>query len=307
MKSIAHWDEVEARHRSVGDIGGCWSLLGEAIGSVGVGVRRARVDPGKRSTPAHVHGAEEEIFYVLAGSGLLWQGGATCEVREGDCIVHVAETEAHTLRAGQEGLDVLAFGMRVPVEICYLPRAGLAYAGPTIIAAPGPKILWENDAAAGPLEFPAPGPRPANVVAGDAVPPRVIENGRTRMTLRALGKAGGSIRSGLDHVVLAAGAAGWPPHCHSAEEEIFVVLGGEGIVRLGDEERPVGRGHLISRPPGTGVAHSFRAGREPLSYLAYGTRETNDIAYYPRSRKISLRGIGVIGRLEPADYWDGEA
>ena len=44
----------------------------------------------------------------------------------------------------------------------------------------------------------------------------------------------------------------------------------------------------------------------PLVYLAYGTREPNDIAYYPRSGKVTLRGIGVMGRIEPLDYWDGE-
>jgi len=43
-----------------------------------------------------------------------------------------------------------------------------------------------------------------------------------------------------------------------------------------------------------------------MTLLAYGTRDPNDIAYYPRSGKISFRGVGVIGRLEQADYWDGE-
>ena len=60
------------------------------------------------------------------------------------------------------------------------------------------------------------------------------------------------------------------------------------------------------RPPGTRVAHAFRAGETELVYLAYGTREPNDIAYYPRSGKVNLRGIGVMGRIEPLGYWDGE-
>ena len=29
-------------------------------------------------------------------------------------------------------------------------------------------------------------------------------------------------------------------------------------------------------------------------------------SYYPRSGKISFRGVGVIGRIEQVDYWDGE-
>ena len=65
-------------------------------------------------------------------------------------------------------------------------------------------------------------------------------------------------------------------------------------------------GHVISRPAATGVAHQLRAGPDGLVFLAYGTREPNDICWYPRSRKISWRGVGVIARVEPLDYWDGE-
>jgi uncharacterized cupin superfamily protein len=68
----------------------------------------------------------------------------------------------------------------------------------------------------------------------------------------------------------------------------------------------VRRGSVVARPPGTGVAHAFRAGPRGMSLLAYGTREPADIAYYPRSNKLSFRGLGVIGRIERLDYWDGE-
>jgi uncharacterized cupin superfamily protein len=60
------------------------------------------------------------------------------------------------------------------------------------------------------------------------------------------------------------------------------------------------------RPPGTGVAHAFRSGTTGLTILAYGTREPNDVAFYPRSGKVYLRGVGVIARVEPLEYWDGE-
>ncbi len=99
---------------------------------------------------------------------------------------------------------------------------------------------------------------------------------------------------------------GPPPHCHSGEEELFFVLDGEGAVLLGDEEHAVSRGHVVSRPPGTRIAHAFRAGETGLSYLAFSSREPSDIAYYPRSGKVYLRGVGVMGRLEQLDYWDGE-
>jgi uncharacterized cupin superfamily protein len=105
-----------------------------------------------------------------------------------------------------------------------------------------------------------------------------------------------------------------PPHAHSAEEEIFVILEGSGTLQLypsprsdGElEEFPVGAGCSIARPAGTQRAHGIVAGDEGLTLLAYGTRVANDIVHYPRSGKISFRGVGVIGRLEQVGYWDGE-
>ena len=62
--------------------------------------------------------------------------------------------------------------------------------------------------------------------------------------------------------------------------------------------------------PASGImrasGHSFRSGLEGMIYLAYGTREPNDICYYPRSNKIFFRGLGVIARLELLEYSDGE-
>jgi uncharacterized cupin superfamily protein len=66
-------------------------------------------------------------------------------------------------------------------------------------------------------------------------------------------------------------------------------------------------GHVIARPPATRVAHAFRGGGETgLTILSYGTREPNDIAYYPRSGKIYFRGVGLMTRVDSLDYWDGE-
>jgi uncharacterized cupin superfamily protein len=145
-------------------------------------------------------------------------------------------------------------------------------------------------------------PRPENIVHFSEA---------TRLDVRAsidrdLGRSAGSERTGLCHVEVAAGKQGAPHHFHSAEEEIFVILEGGGTLRLGDERAPIRAGHVLGRPPGTRVAHSFRAGDEGMTYLAYGTREVNDIAYYPDSNKVNFRGIGLITRLERLDYWDGE-
>ncbi len=124
---------------------------------------------------------------------------------------------------------------------------------------------------------------------------------------RHLAEAAGSVRTGLNHETVPPGKLNTTPHCHSAEEEIFVMLEGDGTLLLGDEEQSVRAGHVIARPPGTRKARAFRAGEAGLTMLSYGTREPNDITYYPRSGVFALRGIGVIGRreegLSPDDVW----
>ena len=77
----------------------------------------------------------------------------------------------------------------------------------------------------------------------------------------------------------------------------------------GSEQRevPVRAGHVVSRPAGTRIAHAFRAGPDGVTLLAYGTRDPNDVAYYPRSNKVYFRGVGLMARVQPLDYWDGEA
>ena len=141
-----------------------------------------------------------------------------------------------------------------------------------------------------------------------------VRGGRQR---RHLGAAAGSRWTGLCQITLESGALSGPPHAHSAEEEIFVVLAGEGTLELTPspwvrdppdhpEPHSVRRGTVVARPPGTGVAHAFRARDNGLTLLAWGTREPNDICWYPRSNKMFWRGVGVIGRIETLDYWDGE-
>jgi uncharacterized cupin superfamily protein len=91
------------------------------------------------------------------------------------------------------------------------------------------------------------------------------------------------------------------------------VLAGDGTLELTPpgrdaetESQLVRRGSVVARPPGTQVAHTFRAGDSGLTLIAWGTRDPNDICWYPRSQKIFWRGVGVVGRIEQLDYWEGE-
>jgi uncharacterized cupin superfamily protein len=308
--TIAHWEDVEKVRRDVGNIRASWSFLGEAAGCRVVGVRRIELAPGEIPTPAHAHSDEEEIFFVLAGSGLSWQDGVTYEVGAGDCIVHRARTQAHTLRAGDDGLDVLAFGPRPRPGITVLPNQQAAWLLPTWVEVGAGTHPYEREPE---LDWPAPSPRPASIVNAADV------EGDYGGMVKHLAKEGGAMQTGLNLLALPPNEEGAPPHCHSADEEIFVVLDGEGALELWGppnretplqtaptETHPVRRGHVVSRPAGTRISHCFRSGDRGLTFLAYGTREPNDICYYPRSNKVFFRGIGLIGRLEPLAYGDGE-
>jgi uncharacterized cupin superfamily protein len=114
------------------------------------------------------------------------------------------------------------------------------------------------------------------------------------------------------------GSRGSVPHCHSEEEEVFVILDGAATLELWPspvaaargaerEDISIRSGHLIARPPGTRVSHAFRAGPDGVTMLIYGTRRPNDMCWYPRSSKIFWRGLGVIGRIESLEYADGSA
>jgi uncharacterized cupin superfamily protein len=308
-ENIVHWDDLESEHGEAGAISSDWTDLSGPAGSKHVRLNRIRVEPGKRSTPLHAENDEEEIFFVLDGSGLAWQRSdgedETFEVRAGDCLVHLAGEEAHTLVAGAGGLDVLAFGVGANPALTYFPRLNAVRVGPAILDVDG-RHQWPLEGALPEPELPRPSPRPRRIVNLDEVELESQDHGGIADAWRALGRAAGSVRAGLNYDIVRPGKLNCPPHCHSAEEELFVVLDGEGTVLLGNDEHPVRRGSIVARPAGTRVAHAFRGGVGELTLLAYGTREPNDIAYYPRSNKVYFRGIGLMARLEPLDYWDGE-
>ena len=300
---IANPQESQSRELAVGHIKGEWRDLGREAGSQTVGLRRIEVADGHFSTPAHEHGADEEIFFVLGGEGLLWQDGETCAVGRSDCIVHRPRRGAHTLRGGAGGLDVLVFGQRRDASLTALPRAGVAWSFPRWVELGEGDSPFAREAAAGPPECPPPkAERSRNVVALADVP--AIFDGRARRA----GKAAGAVATGLNHAVLSAGEQGAPAHCHSHEEELFVVLEGGGVLELwgrGEqrpEEHPLRGGDVVSRPAGTGVAHALRAGAEGLTYLAYGTREPGDMCFYPESGRVSLRGLGIALSSPEIEY-----
>jgi uncharacterized cupin superfamily protein len=301
--NFANLNDSRAGELAVGHIKGIWRDLGREARTRTVGLRRIEIAPDHFSSPAHDHGADEEIFFVLGGSGLLWQDGQTFAVGPEDCIVHKPRRGTHTLRGGDDGLDVLVFGQRLDSSLTSLPRAGVAWAFPRWVELASGESPFAREAEAGPPECPPPqAERPRNVVNLRDVEP--ILDGRARR----IGLAAGASATGLNHVVLPAGGSGAPAHCHSLEEEIFVVLDGDGVLELwprgadGGEQHALRSGDVVSRPAGTGVAHALRAGDSGITYLAYGTREAGDMCFYPQQGRVSLRGLGIALRSPQIEH-----
>jgi uncharacterized cupin superfamily protein len=279
-------DELEV---SEGDIAFHRGRLGAAAGCRRIGASVYMVPAGARQMPVHVHGDEEEIFYVLSGGGLGFEKGEAYPVSAGDVVVQPPRARPHTFLAGEAGLELLAFGSGSETGITFLPRAQVMWCGPRWVPLDSPHP-FRAEGLAGPLERPEidpTHPRPANVVALHEV--QDTFGGRAR----ALGRAAGAVKAGLSHVTLGPGESGAPLHCHALEEELFYVLEGAGTLTLADDEHPLRAGDVVARPPSTGVAHALRAGEDGLTYLVYGTREPGDSVYYPQSRQVRLRGLGV--------------
>src|ERR1700751_4243237 len=305
--TVAHWDEVDWRRNAKGEMDATWQRLGDAAGARGVRVNRVRVEPGKLPTPPHSHGASEELYFVLAGSGLAWQDGEVYEVRPLDCVIQPPDEMEHTFVAGDHGLEYLVFGTRHPTGLAWPPRSRAIRLGWPWVEGRDDDP-WDVEATVEPLAYGEPGPRPANIVNVDEVKHEEYEG---RVTTAPLATRERSALAGLHWEKLAAGRRGSVPHCHSAEEEVFVILEGTATLELwprdGDvEETPLRAGHVVARPPATRVPHSFRAGPEGVTMLVYGTRDPNDMCWYPRSKKIAWRGLDVIGRIETLEYLDGE-
>jgi uncharacterized cupin superfamily protein len=139
-----------------------------------------------------------------------------------------------------------------------------------------------------------------------------------------LGRIGpliGAKKLGCQLHIVPAGKKAFPFHAHHANEEMFLILEGEGICRFGAETYPVRAGDVIAAPAGdASVAHQIiNSGAQELRYLCFSTRLDPDVVEYPDSGKLAvasmvpedtgLRGarIAHIGRPGTSlDYWDGE-
>jgi mannose-6-phosphate isomerase-like protein (cupin superfamily) len=75
------------------------------------GLSRHRIKPGKRQGFAHRHEEAEEVYVVLSGSGRMKLDDDILELEERDAV-RVSAGVTRAFEAGEDGLEILAFGPR---------------------------------------------------------------------------------------------------------------------------------------------------------------------------------------------------
>ena len=129
----------------------------------------------------------------------------------------------------------------------------------------------------------------------------------------APGTAARGLGASID--ILAPGKRSCPYHTHHAQEEMFIVVEGEGTLRVAGEMLPIRAGDVMFIPPGPEYPHQIiNTSDAPLKYLSISTRESPEICEYPDSGKHMAwteagggRGFSTTQRSgESLDYWEGE-
>jgi uncharacterized cupin superfamily protein len=123
---VLNIDEVEEQNSSDGVYwrGSYKSLTPwmEANGGA-VCVNVSRLPPGCVGCPFHYHMVDDEVFYILSGTGVLRYGDQLIPIRPGDTISCPAGSRiAHQIaNTGNEDLVYLGIGANSPNEVCYYP------------------------------------------------------------------------------------------------------------------------------------------------------------------------------------------
>ena len=90
-----------------------WKMARDALGSRELGVSRFTYEPGARMPYGHRHREQEEVYVVVAGSGLAKLDDELVELTLWD-VLRVAPAVIRSFEAGPEGLDLIAIGGRRP-------------------------------------------------------------------------------------------------------------------------------------------------------------------------------------------------
>jgi len=150
----------------------------------------------------------------------------------------------------------------------------------------------------------------------EAVFDDVEENGIYTSKRATIGEHIGARKLGYNLTVLPPGKVQCPFHNHHGEEEMFLILEGEGELRFGNQRYKLRPNDVIACPPGgPEVAHQIvNTGTVTMRYLSLSTISDIEVCEYPDSQKVLVvagergkRGLRKMIRAEnTVDYYDRE-
>jgi uncharacterized cupin superfamily protein len=102
-------------------------FLAQSLGAQKLGYNITAVPPGKRAFPFHNHHINEEMFFILEGSGEIRIGEARYPIRPGDviaCPPGDKQTAHQIINNSTSELKYLAISSKVSPEIVDYPDSG---------------------------------------------------------------------------------------------------------------------------------------------------------------------------------------
>jgi uncharacterized cupin superfamily protein len=127
--------------------------VGPLVGAKDLGYGFDVVPPGKVACPFHSHRAEEEMFFIVRGTGTLRYGDETRKIRAGDvicCPTGGPETAHQIINDSDAELAYLSISTMREVEICEYPdskKIGASATGFRHMTRPGDHVdYWLDEA-----------------------------------------------------------------------------------------------------------------------------------------------------------------
>jgi uncharacterized cupin superfamily protein len=113
-------------------------------------------------------------------------------------------------------------------------------------------------------------------------------------TMADVGRTVGSKTIGLVIQTIAPAHFSSRRHKHMFQEEILVVMSGEGTLHHGDQRIPMSAGDCVCYLPEDAEAHNFEnTGTADLVVWAFGNRFPYEVALYPDQGVAFVEGLGA--------------
>jgi len=122
---------------------------------------------------------------------------------------------------------------------------------------------------------------------------------------RDAGVAGGGHPFDIEMAKLPPGGMNFPFHAHSSQWEVYIILSGSGVLRIGEDVVDISGGESFVCPPGT--AHQLKnTGAKELVYYIIADNPPADLIHYPDSNKWLTKPQKQCFTMEKVEYFAPE-